>query len=224
MKNKTIAAALLVLTLAGCAGPPAPAPELTRTHTAHTAIAPEPAPAPLSYTAAGDSITAWIDRNGVTNTATWVAYADGDGLLFDRSGWAAGGAQLAEISANTTPVTADVLIVMAGTNDLGDRWGTPMGERLESVVEIVVKSQAPRVILSAVAPRDLAPAWSNEWNEQLANLAAFYGWGYIDPWASLRGADGAYLPGLTIDGIHPTDAGQRLVAVAVRTALLTKEN
>jgi len=218
-RSVVIPAALTLLLMTGCASTTAaastsPEPEVRTESQEH----PQPA-TPRTFTAAGDSITAWIDRNGTPQPHTWVSYAGNTQLVRDGSGWAKGGAKLAEIAANTTPTTADVLVIMAGTNDLGDRWGTPIGERLASVDLIVVKSGAPRVILSAVAPFNLNPGWAADWNVELKAFAAVRGWGYVDPWTAVRAPDGSYRPGLTVDGIHPTAEASALVGVAMRAAL-----
>ena len=175
---------------------------------------------PVTFAAAGDSITAWIDRNNIPVHTTWVTSSPNRFIQFTGQGWAKGGAKLAEIDANITPVTADVLVIMAGTNDEGDRWGTPMATRLAEVVDIAVKSHAPHVLLSAVAPRDAGPAWAADWNVQLAHLATVEGWSFVDPWGFLRTADGHYMAGTTVEGIHPTPASQVVVGQELRAAIV----
>lgn len=188
--------------------------EAARTTADHTTIT------PITVAAVGDSITAWIDRSNVANDLTWVSHVSSPKVTFTGEGWAKGGAQLAEMRANVVPITAEVLVVMAGTNDLGDRWGTPMGERLTSLDAIVDQSHAATVMVSAVAPRDDHPEWAVEWNQVLQAHAATNGWLFVDPWGSIRDVGNRYLPGLTIDGIHPTKATSIVVAAAIRSALV----
>jgi lysophospholipase L1-like esterase len=219
MTPRIVALAVIALALAGCTSSPAPS------HTVHTepvkVVTPAtPQPAPVTFAAAGDSITAWIDRNNNPVPTTWVSFVGRDGILFQGEGWAKGGAKLAEIDANMRPVTADVLVVMAGTNDEGDRWGTPMSERLQEVSEIVEKSQAPHVLISAVAPRDAAPEWAEEWNETLAAYAVRNGWHFVDPWVSVRTLDGHYAPGTTVEGIHPTPATAEIIGHTMVAAII----
>lgn len=176
----------------------------------------------VHFAAAGDSITAWIDRSGGDVSAgSWTTYTAEDGLTFVFDGWAKGGAKLTEIAANTTPVnTAEVLVIMAGTNDLGDRWGTPVDQMRASIVEIATKSQAPIVVLSAVAPYSGHGVWSTLWNAELAQLAGANGWVYVDPWPGVRAADGGWAPGASVDGIHPTPATAEYIAPRMRELLL----
>jgi len=177
----------------------------------------------MTFAAVGDSITAWIDRGGVHNHLTWVSFAESPDLHFiENEGWAAGGAKLAEMQANVRPITADVLIIAAGTNDLGDKWGTPIGERLASIDMIVAISDPPKVVLAAVPPLDSHPAWAIEWNTVLQQFAEQRGWSFIDPWADVRSPDGQYLPGLTIDGIHPTLDAQQIAADAIAKSLTAR--
>lgn len=209
MKNmamKTMSLLIVLgITLTGCAattasakqGPP-PAPvTVTRT----------PVVESHTFAAVGDSITAWAG-----NPQTWVSFAKADNLTL-VGGWAHGGSKLEAMAANITPVHADVLIIMGGTNDLGDRWGTPVPARIASIKTIVEKSGAPRVILSAVPPLNYDPSWSNSWNVDLRHLAASMGWDFVDPWVPFRTADGYYVAGMTVDGIHPVPSVQKQVGV-----------
>lgn len=172
----------------------------------HAAAEPDPAPthaAPVSFGAVGDSITAWIDRNGVDVSAgSWTSYAGP--ALFTGQGWAKGGAKLAEMASSVGEVHAPWLVIMAGTNDLGDVWGTPVADRYLSLQAIANRSGAANILLAAVAPRDDHPEWVTEWNTQLAAFAAQQGWSFMDPWQGVRQADGRYGAGQTIEGIHPT--------------------
>jgi lysophospholipase L1-like esterase len=180
----------------------------------------------LTVAAYGDSITAWIDRNNVAVLSTWPNHL-GAGVRFEPAqGWAKGGAKIAEMVENVTPVSADVLIIAAGTNDEGDRWGTPMEDRLAGIDQIVTKSGAKRVILDAVPPRNSTgalggnPVWATDWNAQLKALAAARGWDFFDPWSFLRAADGQYVAGTTVEGVHPTAASQLAAAAAITAYLL----
>jgi lysophospholipase L1-like esterase len=210
--------ATLALALAGCTttaiAAPAEAPitrELNR-------VEHEKAPTPVTIAAVGDSITAWIDRNNVPNTFTWVSHLSPE-LQFTGEGWAKGGAKLTEMQANMVPVTADVLVILAGTNDMGDRWGTPEGQRLASIDQIVITANPGKVAIIATPPRDDHPEWVTSWNLTLAQFAATRGWTFIDPWTSMRATDGRWILGFTIEGIHPTAQGQLRVGAAISAAL-----
>ena len=225
IKFAAVAAALALAALTGCA----------QQHTT-TTIAVEPviaktithlAVTPVTFAAAGDSITDWAFRPNPSLPLTWVNYATSNKVTFTQQGWAKGGAKLAEIDANTTPVTADVLVILAGTNDMaGPRWATPIAARSASLVDIVVKSHARRVLIVASPPRNIAgplggdPAWVAAWTAEERRLAAGNGWSFIDPWVFLRASDGQYLPGMTVEGVHPSAAAQQHLAVELRAAII----
>ena len=198
--------------------PAAAAPAVSDVPRPTPTATPEPAPEPVTFAAVGDSITAWIDRAGVPQPNTWVSFV-GPEVEFTGEGWAKGGANLAEMQANTVPVSADVLVVMAGTNDLGDAYGTPMGARLASVDMIVATANPARAIIVAVPPLEMAPQWSNDWNATLLEFAASRGWQWVDPWVTVRAADGHWTPGASSDGIHPTPDVQRVAAAAFTAAI-----
>lgn len=205
-KLATIATVAALTVLTGCTYPAADA----------AAPAPVVAPEPVTFAAAGDSITAWIDRNGVPSSETWVSLV-GPNVEFTGEGWAKGGAQLAEIAANTTPVSADVLVVMAGTNDLGP-YGTPVPERMQLVAQIAAAAGAPHVLIAAVPPI-FAPEWAVEHNAALLHLATVNGWGFVDPWVAIRDDAGNFIPGYSDDQVHPTVEGARLAGAVMSKAL-----
>lgn len=175
---------------------------------------------PLTFAAVGDSITAWVDYNGV-ECQTWPRLAQDDKLVL-AGGWAKGGAKLELMLASVTPVAADVLVIMAGTNDLGDRWGTPMQTRLDQIQAIAATVGVADVVIMAVAPLNGNPMWAAEQNEATQILASQLGWAWFDPWTSLRAPDGQWVAGWSVDGLHPTVEGQAVVAGAVRSFLFSR--
>ncbi|MEP6477862.1 MAG: SGNH/GDSL hydrolase family protein [Rhodoglobus sp.] len=175
--------------------------------------------ADVSFAAVGDSMTAWVDEAGVSRgDRSWVNHIPAKHLHL-VGGWAQGGAQTSLMMQNVTPVDADVLVIMAGTNDLGDQWGVPMQERLDHILAIAQTVGARHVVLSAIPPLDLAPQWSTEYNAVLQQFAATMGWSWVDPWVQLRAPDGHYINGLTPDGAHPTPAGFETVAQVLASAI-----
>ena len=218
--NKSIipAAFAAAVILAGCASPApvsetpapvaAPAPVIEE-------IAPEPiALPPVTAAPAGDSITAW------GNGGTWATYMESEDLV-RVDGFAVGGANLASIAAQTPACNCDIVVTMAGTNDMGTaRWATPLGQRSASLVEIVVKSGARNALIVAVPPMNGGGPWVAEWNAEQARLAAFYGWGYIDPWGPFRAADGGFVPGTSSDHAHPTPVVQEQIGRILHDAII----
>lgn len=168
--------------------------------------------------AVGDSITQ-ADGDvaaGVLGRASWLSTAATDGVVF-AGGWARPGATTADVLAAVGPVDADVLVVLAGTNDPG-RGITPTGtaDNLRGIVERVGVDD---VVLSSVPPRDADPAVAVATNEALAGLAADEGWVFVDAAAGVRTGD-RFAPGMTTDGLHPTEAGAAAIGTALRRAVL----
>jgi lysophospholipase L1-like esterase len=182
----------------------------------------EPVAVPLTFAVVGDSISARTDRTGKVDqtTGSWTSYATGDDLEFVGTGWAQNGATLAEMKSKVAPVGTDVLVILAGTNDLTS--GVPLTERLAIVGQIAERSGASRIVVSAVPPYNSQPVASTEWNTALADYAAAKHWQFVDPWSTLRTADGSYIAGYTFDGVHPTVDAAEVVGAAIRTALVQK--
>jgi lysophospholipase L1-like esterase len=175
---------------------------------------------PITIAAVGDSITTW--SGGTPVTRTWAMDLDKGPVVVDYSqGWAGSGERLADMAAAVGPVTDDFLVVMGGVNDVAHPDVTPMTSRIASLEQIVWNSKLPanRVIITAVAPLSTVPARIEAWNAEERSLAAQFGWHYIDPWTSVRSAQGTYLPQYTVEGLHPNAAGSALVAKAIATAV-----
>ncbi|WP_436704071.1 SGNH/GDSL hydrolase family protein [Geodermatophilus sp. CPCC 205761] len=167
----------------------------------------------------GDSITAGgvpILGPGTGGDLSWISAARGPLLEF-RGGWAIGGATTADMRAAATPMDADVLVLMGGTNDvlLGRRWEQVQGD-LRAVAAIV---GARAVLLSAVPPSDALPEATTGFNDRLRTLAAERGWQFVDPWTGVT-QEGAYRPGASLDGVHPTQRAADEAGAVIREVLL----
>src|SRR5699024_6264776 len=106
----------------------------------------------LTIAVVGDSITVGSDPTfapGQVSEDSWVRYAVGDPVEL-AGGWARWGATTAEMAAAADPVPADVLVIMAGTNDLAA--GTPTAQVARSLEQIVAEVGADEVLLCAVPP------------------------------------------------------------------------
>lgn len=178
----------------------------------------EPSLEPITFAVVGDSISARANRAGLDQSAgSWTSYATDDELEFVDTGWAQSGAKLREMQQNLTAVDADVLVILAGTNDLTS--AVSVADRLAIVGKLAQQSGAGRIVVSAVPPFDALPAASTEWNAALAEYAADNGWQFVDPWAALRTTDDRYIARYSVDGIHPTNQAAELVGIAIRKAL-----
>jgi lysophospholipase L1-like esterase len=210
--GRTAVAAVLLVSVAGCG--PAADDVQPAAPTAAVPSSPAPAtadPAPLrTFVVVGDSITAGatdvslpLVDDRVQGDASWLPAAEQESGLDLVAGWAVPGATTADMLAGVEPTdwTADVLVVMAGTNDL-DR-GLAWQESAADLEGVVAAAGAPTVVVVAIAPSDPRPAARNGYNAALADLAGRNGWTYLDPWGEVD-AGGAFTPGASPDGVHPT--------------------
>jgi len=176
-------------------------------------------PDTVTYAAIGDSVTAGNSpdfSNKQVGDLSWVDHVPADQATF-VGGWSVGGATTATMADNAASYGADVLVVLAGTNDSGQ--GIPFEDSAVNYDRIVAAAGSMRVVVSSIPPRDDNPAIATEYNNQLAALAADRGWAFIDASAGLRSGD-RYSDGLTTDGIHPTEQGAEILGGALTSAIL----
>lgn len=204
-------AAALVLAVTGCTAP------LPREAPPRTAV---PQPDAVRMAAIGDSITDGdsIDfAGGVPGPQSWVSYAIGPDLDF-VGGWAEWGATTDRMaSAIQDPIEADVLVLVAGTNDAG--W-VSHAETGENLVHIAATAEVDTVLLSSIPPTDFASSSKTELNQYLAKLAQREGWDFVDGAADLRDGE-VFVPGMSYDGVHLTEAGARVLGEAIGSAAVT---
>jgi acyl-CoA thioesterase-1 len=167
----------------------------------------------------GDSITAGSEaRSSATapGPGAWLRWVGGAPLKL-QDGWAAPGASTADMRAHAGPSTAEVLVMLGGTNDISR--GIDWADSAADLRAIAASVGSGSVLALAIPPSDAHPVERGGFNVALAQLAADEGWGYLDPWTSVD-AGGAYAPGASLDGIHPTPEVARLVGEQVRAELL----
>jgi lysophospholipase L1-like esterase len=150
------------------------------------------------------------------------------------------------ISGQTTPqmlvrfrqdvvaLKPQVVVILAGINDIAGNTGPStqemIADNLKSMTEIA-KANGIRVVLSSVLPaydfpwrRGIGPAPKvvalNAW---IKCYAAQSGAVYLDYYSKLVDARGGLSPEMASDGVHPTEAGYRIMAplaeAAIREAL-----
>ena len=185
--------------------------------------APSPSPATvadvLRVAVVGDSITAGTGPNSSFESPgdqSWLIGAAGAPLAF-VTGWAVPGTTSAQMRAGVGPMDADVLVLMAGTNDL--QLGTPWEETRDQLLGIVDAVGVQRTVLLAVPPLDELPSQRLEFDQHAAELAREQDWTYADPWTEVA-VGGSYVPGASSDGVHPTPATAAVAGAAVRQTLL----
>jgi lysophospholipase L1-like esterase len=175
----------------------------------------------VSIAVVGDSITAVVTGfnegfgTGTYSADSWLASTVDDDIVF-AGGWAVAGARTLDMRNGVGPVSADLLVMLAGTNDVlreEDRQGS-----LENMVAIADTVGAENVLVLAIPPINAAPERATQFNVDAKALAERHGWTWFDAAAGLRDG-GSFIAGLTTDGVHPTPVGQKLIGAAVRAEI-----
>ena len=170
----------------------------------------------------GDSITEAHSPDfdgGEIGPDSWADEANELGAVV-VGGWAHAGATTADMLAGLehgSIPSADVLVIMAGNNDVDRHVPTAAIEDNLRLIAALVPGR--RVVLSTLAPEDAVASAVQAVNSQLPTLARAEGWALIDPMTAIRAPDGKYLPGMTSDGVHPTRRAASLIALALQPAL-----
>ena len=103
------------------------------------------------------------------------------------------------------------------TNDFLDVYPDwTLEASMERITQIVDETGIEHVVLSAIAPNDHRRETTEEFNAALEELAADEGWTWVDPWPFVRASNGAFVPGVSADGIHPTKQVEMRVGVTLR--------
>ena len=169
--------------------------------------------------AVGDSITEADSDDfdgGDIGPGSWANYAQGDGVRV-IGGWAHAGATtedmlagvLADVTSGAIRPGPAVLVLMGGSNDIDA--GVPIPTILHNLSEIPRAVGAEQVTLSAVPPEAPVQDAVDALNAQLPGLAAREGWQFEDPLVDVRAPDGSWLPGMSDDGVHPTQRAAELI-------------
>jgi lysophospholipase L1-like esterase len=121
-------------------------------------------------------------------------------------------------------------VILAGTNDLAGNTGPATLEMIEdnlmSMTELA-QAHGIRVVLSSVLP-----VYDYPWRpglEPAPKIAALNAWMrdytarhdavYLDYYAAMADERGGMRPGLSGDGVHPTEAGYRVMAPLAERAI-----
>ncbi|WP_430645109.1 SGNH/GDSL hydrolase family protein [Agromyces sp. GXS1127] len=204
--------------LVGCSAPAGPAPDRVPGRTA----AAEPSATAVSrgtFAAVGDSITDADSPDfaaGDLGPGSWATYVVADGVEF-AGGWAEWGATTEQMAASVAPVEADALVVLAGTNDLA--FGISFEVSAANLDRIVRTVGIDDVLVASIPPFTAVPAAAEAYNASLEELADDRGWRFVDASAGLRTADGRFAEGMSSDGLHPSEAGARVLGEAIGAAL-----
>ena len=177
-----------------------------------------------TFAVIGDSLTAGtaapLRGTHVSDPVSWVPAAEQSGPTF-VGGWAVPGATTAQMRAGVTgPLDADLLVVMAGTNDVNQ--DVPWSTSAQDLVSMVQTAAVDTVVVSAIPPYDADPAASVVYNQMLSGLATAQGWTLVDPWTTVD-ANGAYVAGASPDGVHPAPEVAVTVGATIAAALVAAE-
>lgn len=179
---------------------------------------PSAEPGAVRLAAVGDSITAADSADfdaGELGSKSWVRHALGEDIAF-AGGWAVWGATTSQMADGVATLDADVLVVLAGTNDTGS--GADFSRTAANIETIVDRSGVEEVVLSAVPPIDAAPRRAVDLNVGLEGLADRHGWTWVPQPRGLADGD-SFAPGMADDGLHPSEEGARLIGESIGDAV-----
>ena len=125
----------------------------------------------------------------------------------------------------------DVVVILAGTNDIAGNTGPSTQEMIEdnfkSMTEIA-RANGIRVILASTTPAAKYP-WKPEIADPAGKIEALNGWiksycaqeklTYLDYWTAMAGPDGGMKPGISLDGVHPNAAGYVIMEPLAEAAI-----
>lgn len=205
-RPRALGVAALGLSMASVVGLSACSTPSTTAPYAEGGAAPAAASGDLRVAVVGDSLSAGRSKflgKGLDDES-WMTYAQGGGIEF-AGGWARAGATVEQMAAAASPLDADVLVLMGGTNDV--RVGTPFADARSSYESIIETVGADRVLVAAIPPYEPSPEAAEAYDADLASWAYGEGYTVVDPWIFARGDDGLFAVGTSTDGIHPTSSG-----------------
>jgi len=153
---------------------------------------------------------------GDLGAGSWATYVVDDGFAFS-GGWAEWGATTGMMADSVGSIEADVLVILAGTNDVA--FNIPFDESAANLDRIVDVVGIEDVVVVSIPPMDAFPAGADAYNEHLADLAGDRGWRFVDASAGLRTADGRFRDGMSFDGLHPSVDGARMLGEAIAAGL-----
>ena len=173
----------------------------------------KPSAARTTVAVVGDSLSAGspLLASGEIDPDTWVAQLPSAAIVL-KGGWAVAGATSTAMRAGASHVDADVLVIMAGTNDV--RSGLPLSETEANLIAIRRIVGGGSVLVTAIPPDDAFQTQTASFNLSLQSFVRSHGWSWVDPWGPVRVGQ-RYRPGMSDDGVHPVRAAAAQVAVAM---------
>jgi lysophospholipase L1-like esterase len=198
--------------------------ELSRYKEANTALAP-PAPGERRVIFFGDSITdAWhLDQ-----------YFPGKHYINRGIGGQTTPQMLLRFRQDVTALSPAVVVILAGTNDIAGNTGPITVEQIESnyaSLAELARAHNIQVVFSSVTPvHNYTPQSNNmfltrppskilELNHWLENYTAANHLIYLDYFTAMADQSGFMRKELANDGLHPNDAGYRIMAPLAEAAI-----
>lgn len=171
---------------------------------------------PLQVTVVGDSLSEGSRADGnLSDPGSWAEYLSPAVRLVD--GVRVRGATAEQLAERVAPVAADVLVIMAGTNDVLQQIDA--SRTLPAIESVAAETDIETVLLSAVPPSASEPVRAAQLNRDLEKLAAENDWLWIDPWVGDR-ADLTWTAGSSPDGTHASADAYRRAAERIEGLLL----
>lgn len=181
----------------------------------------------------GDSITGLNGNNSTSSGDNWNGYmpvlsqggiADGGDIRFAQAGYTLELWErdyLPQLLALTGPRKPGHAVILLGTNNVGSvtpGWNfTTASATLTRICNALDLAQI-KPVLCTIPPRadsTTVNGYVQTWNAFIARLALARGYVYLDVHgATVDPATGLYLAGYSSDGIHPTAAGMKAMALA----------
>jgi len=124
----------------------------------------------------------------------------------------------------------EVVVILAGTNDVAGNTGPETPAMIEDnfrAMTDIARRNGIRVVLASITPAARYP-WRpgvesvpeiRELNGWLRQYAAQQHLVYLDYYSAMADPDGAMKPGLSSDGVHPTQAGYAVMAPLAEAAI-----
>ena len=171
----------------------------------------------VTFAAVGDSITEANSSDflaGKIGSRSWVSHVGPEATF--AGGWALSGARSSAMAENARDVEADVLVILAGTNDVFN--DVPFEQSAGNLVRVAEKVGTEKVLISAIPPIDFEPELATRFNQELKQFAMSRGWVFVDPMTGIR-EDDRFAGGMTTDGVHPTEAAAQAIGTALGNAI-----
>ncbi len=182
--------------------------------------------------ALGDSITIGNGTSAVgvfgnTSWLTWLGLLSGGRCRMVKGGNAGVAGQTidqiaARVATDVLPLGVDYCIVHGGTNSVTTRTPAQIVASIEGIGNALLAGGVTPV-LTTLLPRNASGTLVPEINYRIANLAARRGWLLIDFYPVLIDpATGGILPAYSPDGLHPNEAGAKLLGQRAADVMTTQ--